>query len=178
MVVVNRVLEVPSKAGTTYGSTQTRPPMNPLDYGRSQHVAAWLSPTGEARSLPTNVRAVPSTINNNSLRGARCCSYVDPMPEGGNSFGIGVNVDNFVEERWDRSHRSGSTPSIVRCKAMYQSEYMDRSNEALAGYRCAGFLMVTSVLLMWQGCMLGGTMAATRGMITSKYAHKKHHPSW
>ena len=70
--VENKVLAVPQTAHLTLGASFHRTPMAPGDYGRSGEVASWLSPTGEQRSLPTNIRAVPSRINNNSLRSARC----------------------------------------------------------------------------------------------------------
>ena len=71
-MVANKVLEVPSTASPPYGASFFRQPMNPRDYGRSGAVASWLSPTGEQRSLPTNVQAMPTRINVNSLRSRRC----------------------------------------------------------------------------------------------------------
>ena len=68
------------------------------------------------------------------MRAARRAS-ADPLPEGGASYGAAVCVDNFAEERRDRCYLSGSVPAIVRCKGMYQTEYIQRTNEALPGYR-------------------------------------------
>jgi len=143
-------------AAATFGSTVNRPPLNPQDAVSSPAVMAWLSPSGETRSLPTNIRDPPQTINQvrsrafearralarsltsssaqNSLRSVRKSSLTNPLPEGGHSFVVGVNVDNWVEERRDRSHKSGSVP-VARYPGMYRSEYMERSNEACAAYR-------------------------------------------
>jgi hypothetical protein len=61
--------------------------------------------------------------------------FTDPLPVGGMSYDSGVCIDNFVQERCDKSFLSGSAPTIVRCKKMYQTEYTERSNEALPQYR-------------------------------------------
>lgn len=134
-MVENKVRSVPVTAFPAHGSTFKRGPLNPEHYGKSADVSSWLSPTGLSRSLPTNIRAIPHTINTNSLRSKRACSYTNPLPEGGQSYDARVNTDNFIEERRDKTFTSGSTPTIVRCQKMYQTEYIERSNEALPEYR-------------------------------------------
>lgn len=134
-MVENKVRSVPVTASPPHGSTFKRTPLNPEHYGKSADVSSWLCPTGISRSLPTNVRAIPHTINTNALRSKRACSYTSALPEGGQSYDARVNTDNFIEERRDKTFSSGSTPTIVRCQKMYQTEYIERSNEALPEYR-------------------------------------------
>lgn len=61
------------------------------------------------RSLPTNIRDIPHTINTNSIRSQRTGSFAAAMGEGGNSYSASTNIDNFVEERSDKmySHDTG-----------------------------------------------------------------------
>lgn len=131
----SRVRLVPDVASPAHGSTFKRAPMKPENFAKSAAISSWLSPTGLSRSLPTNVRAIPHTINNNSLKSKRACSYTNPLPEGGQSFDARVNTDNFIEERRDKTFTSGSAPNIVRCQKLYQTEYIERTNEALPEYR-------------------------------------------
>jgi hypothetical protein len=63
--------------------------------------------------------------------------FADPLPEGGASYAAAIAIDNAFEERRDACYKPGSVPAIVRCKGMYESEYMQRSREALPAYRQA-----------------------------------------
>jgi hypothetical protein len=130
----NRILSLSGGATPAIGGKLKRQPFEARNNGRCRRVASWLSPTGEVRSLPTNVRAIPHTINVNSLRTIRFPSSM--ATEGVRSFSAAVAVDNFVEERSDKCYTSGAVPSIIRCKKMYQTESMERFNEALPHYRC------------------------------------------
>ena len=80
---VNKVLAVPSTAAPAFGASVQRPPLNPTDYMRSSAVGAWLAPTGQQRSLPTNVRDVPAIINVNTLRSRRCAHSASALPPRG-----------------------------------------------------------------------------------------------
>eukprot|EP00892_Ulva_mutabilis_P005041 jgi/Ulvmu1/2909/UM147_0007.1 len=133
----SKMVSVPAVPCPAYGSTVKRDVLQPDQFAKSAAVATWLSPTGTSRSLPTNIRDIPHTINTNSLRSKRACTYTNPLPEGGQSYSARVNTDNFVEERWDKTFTSGSAPTIVRCQKMYQTEYTERTNEALPQYRSA-----------------------------------------
>lgn len=134
-MVENKVLCVPAVPCHSHGSTFKRDPLKPGQFAKSTAVASWLSTTGFTRSLPTNIRDIPRTINNNSLRSKRAGSYTNALPEGGKSYSARVNTDNFVEERRDKTYTSGSAPTVVRCQKMYQTEYIERTNEALPQYR-------------------------------------------
>jgi hypothetical protein len=137
MAEQNKIFLLSRRAQYSHGSTVRRNPLDPSDFGKSNTEASWLSPTGLARSLPTNIRDVPHTINNNSLRSKRASGFTIALGEGGQSYNAAVNLDNFVEERADKMYSSGTVPSIVRCKKMYQTEAMKRQNEALPFYRQA-----------------------------------------
>jgi hypothetical protein len=72
------------------------------------------------------------------VRGLCVCRlprFADPLPVGGASYTAEVAIDNFAEERRDAAYKPGSVPAIVRCNNMYLTEYRQRMNEALPGYR-------------------------------------------
>jgi hypothetical protein len=69
--IANKDLRLSDRVTPAFGASFHRPPMNPMDYGKSGTIASWLSPTGEQRSLPTNIRELPARTNVNSLRSRR-----------------------------------------------------------------------------------------------------------
>jgi hypothetical protein len=70
--VVNKVLNVPATSTAPHGAAFLRAPMCPRDYTKSGPIASWLSPTGQQRSLPTNIRDKPASVNVNTIRSHRC----------------------------------------------------------------------------------------------------------
>lgn len=65
------------------------------------------------RSLPTNIRDIPHTINTNSIRSKRRGSFASAMGEGGSTYSASTNIDNFVEERSDKMYSHGTGKSRI-----------------------------------------------------------------
>lgn len=135
-MVENKILCLSGKSTPAFGGTVNRKALQPAEYGSKTAVQDWLSPTGLTRSLPTNIRDIPHTINTNSIRSKRVNAHTGAnMGEGGKTYSPITNIDNFVEDRSDKAYSHASVPSIVRCKKMYQTEAMERQNEALPAYK-------------------------------------------
>ncbi|GMH32192.1 hypothetical protein BSKO_00026 [Bryopsis sp. KO-2023] len=100
--------------------------LDPKHYSSNPQVQQWIGPAGMRRSLPTNVVDQPDAINVNAVR-SRKVGY-----DGGQAYGPGVCVDNWVEERRDigRLGKGQSFPSCESKKRFYTTEYQARNAEA------------------------------------------------
>lgn len=61
--------------------------------------------------------------------------FADTLADGGATYKPSVCLDNWAEDRADRRYIHGSVPAMLRSKAMNETEYMQRTREALPAYR-------------------------------------------
>ncbi|KXZ48780.1 hypothetical protein GPECTOR_25g364 [Gonium pectorale] len=82
---------------------------------------------GVRRSLPTNILDGGPHVNTNIIRYKRDADFVSTTPyDGGPKYNDDVCINNWVQERRDRTYKSGFHPREIRRSGRFDTEYSAR----------------------------------------------------
>ena len=95
-------------------------PLDTAQLATDPRVMDWASLPGARRSLGTNIAETSAVVNTNVLRFKRNTPYSSSMPkDGGGGYSGEVCLHNWVEDRRDRTYKSGEGAAGRRGLPMY-----------------------------------------------------------